>query len=148
MMQQIEQYMIAFFDLPIVEKKLSYAPWLNGFTEDYPIEAGIILICLLIILTSMLYKMLFRNHSSSGNLIAPTMPKGLARKLANLPHPVLPLYKVDISKDMAGMIVEITDNSLRQSDLESYNIEASLDGLSSSATAMLDQLRHDGKLTD
>jgi len=155
MIPQLEQYVTGFYGQPIMVELLAYVPWLIPFTETYPLETAILMLCAVIFILSVLYNLVFPPRS---NLIATArenplradnkssrLPKYLQRKLASLPHPDMPLYDVNITDDIAGTIIE-TASDPAQSESQPPVIDT--DGLSPSARAMLDQLRHDGKLKD
>ena len=155
MIQQLEQHITGFYGQPIVADLLAYVPWLIPFTETYPLETAILLLCAVIFILSVLYNLVFPPRSKPARTARENplradnktsrLPKYLQRKLAGLPHPDMPLYDVNIMDDIAGTIVEAASNAAKP---ESQPPVIDTDGLSPSARAMLDQLHHDGKLSD
>ncbi|MDC1115850.1 hypothetical protein OAT37_03795 [Alphaproteobacteria bacterium] len=155
MIPQLEQYVTGFYGQPIMVELLAYVPWLIPFTETYPLETAILMLCAVIFILSVLYNLVFpprskltataRENPLRADNKSSRLPKYLQRKLASLPHPDMPLYDVNITDDIAGTIIE-TDSDPAQSESQPPVIDT--DGLSPSARAMLDQLRHDGKLKD
>lgn len=155
MIPQLEQYVTGFYGQPIMVELLAYVPWLIPFTETYPLETAILMLCAVIFILSVLYNLVFpprskltataRENPLRADNKSSRLPKYLQRKLASLPHPDMPLYDVNITDDIAGTIIE-TASDPAQSESQTPVIDT--DGLSPSARAMLDQLRHDGKLKD
>jgi hypothetical protein len=155
MIPQLEQYVTGFYGQPIMVELLAYVPWLIPFTETFPLETAILMLCAVIFILSVLYNLVFpprsnltataRENPLRADNKSSRLPKYLQRKLASLPHPDMPLYDVNITDDIAGTIIE-TASDPAQSESQTPVIDT--DGLSPSARAMLDQLRHDGKLKD
>ena len=155
MIPQLEQYVTGFYGQPIMVELLAYVPWLIPFTETYPLETAILMLCAVIFILSVLYNLVFpprsnltataRENPLRADNKSSRLPKYLQRKLASLPHPDMPLYDVNIMDDIAGTIVEAASDAAKS---ESQPPVIDTDGLSPSARAMLDQLRHDGKLKD
>jgi hypothetical protein len=155
MIPQLEQYVTGFYGQPIMVELLAYVPWLIPFTETYPLETAILMLCAVIFILSVLYNLVFpprskltataRENPLRADNKSSRLPKYLQRKLASLPHPDMPLYDVNITDDIAGTIIE-TASDPAQSESQPPVIDT--DGLSPSARAMLDKLRHDGKLND
>jgi hypothetical protein len=155
MIPQLEQYVTGFYGQPIMAELLDYVPWLIPFTETYPLETAILMLCAVIFILSVLYNLIFPSRSKPTGTArenplradnkSSRLPRYLQRKLASLPHPDMPLYDVNITDDIAGTIIE-TASDPAQSESQPPVIDS--DGLSPSARAMLDKLRHDGKLND
>lgn len=155
MIPQLEQYVTGFYGQPIMVELLAYVPWLIPFTETFPLETAILMLCAVIFILSVLYNLVFpprskltataRENPLRADNKSSRLPKYLQRKLASLPHPDMPLYDVNITDDIAGTIIETASDPAQ---LESQPPVIDTDGLSPSARAMLDQLRHDGKLKD
>lgn len=155
MIPQLEQYVTGFYGQPIMVELLAYVPWLIPFTETYPLETAILMLCAVIFILSVLYNLVFpprskltataRENPLRADNKSSRLPKYLQRKLASLPHPDMPLYDINITDDIAGTIIETASDPAQY---ESQPPVIDTDGLSPSARAMLDQLRHDGKLKD
>ena len=155
MIPQLEQYVTGFYEQPIMADLLDYVPWLIPFTETYPLETAILLLCAVIFILSVLYNLVFpprskmtattRENPLRADNKSSRLTKYLQRKLAGLPHPDMPLYDVNITVDIAGTIVEAASDAAKS---ESHSSATDTDELSPPARTMLDQLRHDGKLND
>lgn len=156
MIERLEQYATQFFDLPMIAKMLSYAPIMTEFSKDHPLEAAVILICFVIIILMLLSHLLYRGSSDQAeNAISKPsslskLPKELERKLERLAHPTLPLYEVAITDDMIDLISENAnqqDSAHENTHMNAQENTFDTAGLSTSARAMLEQLRRDGKIT-
>jgi hypothetical protein len=157
MINRIENYVINFYDHPIITDMLSYAPWLIPYTKTYPLETALLLICAAILILSLIFNWLFpappkQLKSSKESHIRSVhdtsrMSNRLSRKLSQLPHPDMPLYPVNIADDIAGTIVETSkEDSNQASSSPDPAVHSDTDGLSPAARTMLDQLSRDGKL--
>lgn len=157
MINRIENYVIDFFSQPIMTDMLTYVPWLIPYTETYPLETAILLICAAILILSLIFNWLFpappkqlkspKETNTRSDRHTSRMSKRLTRTLSQLSHPDLPLYPVNIADDIAGTIVETSMEGNNQAATSADpSVHPDTDDLSPAARAMLDQLRRDGKL--